>query len=192
MNPHIEMEAWRLLWRAQSDGRAAADLRERVARETRRKRVVLIWPVIVTIAIGGGTAWRANVSAHFEDVLLAMETWAFIAVIWTGALWLERGTWRPLGDTTAAFVDLSIRRCQSALAGVRFAGVVYVVQLVIILLWQFRYAPSGPALILISWPVVVLGWLGVPGFAAFGVWFSRRKRAELRHLLDLRRQLREQ
>jgi hypothetical protein len=191
MNPQVELEAWRLLWQSQPGGEAAADLRERVARETRRKKVLLICPVLVTISIGGWTALRAIASARFEDVVLAIETWLFIVVIWVGALWLERGTWRPLGDTTAAFLDLSIRRCQSALAGVRFAGVVYIVQLAVILIWQLRYSPTGPALILSSWPLVVLGWLGVPAYVAFGVWFSRGKRGELRHLLNLRRQLRE-
>lgn len=191
MNLPVELETWRVLWQAQSEGRAPADLRERVARETRRKKVALILPIAVTIAIGGWTASRAVASAQFGEILLALETWAFIVIVWAGALWLERGTWRPLGNTTSAFLDLSIGRCQSTLAGVRFAGVLYIVQLVVILIWQFRYSALEAAVILSSWPVVVLGWLGVPAFVAFGVWFSRRKRGELQRLLDLRHQLRE-
>jgi len=191
MNPNAELDTWRLLWQAQANRPVAADLRDRVARETRRKKLALIAPVIVTIAIGGWIASRAMVSARLEDVALAIETWLFIAVIWIGCLWIDRGTWRPLSQTTSAFVDLSIRRCQSTLTGLRFALFLYIGQLLFILLWQFRYSSMAPSAIWGSWPVVLLGWVGVPAVVAFVLWYTRRKRAELAQLLVLRRQLSE-
>ena len=45
------------------------------------------------------------------------------------------------------------------------------------------------AALLASWPVIVLGWIGVPVFFASRAWFMHVQRAELRRLLELERQL---
>jgi hypothetical protein len=43
--------------------------------------------------------------------------------------------------------------------------------------------------LLTSWPVILLGWVGVPVFFAARSWFMRVQRAELDRLLELERQL---
>jgi hypothetical protein len=189
MSSNAELDTWRMLWQERLEAPAAADLRDRVARETRRKRIEMAGSILVTILIGGWVIARAIASGKLHDVALAVESWIFIAVIWIGALWIDRGNWRPLADTTTGFVELTIRRCRSALAGVRFGLYLYLAQLAFILFWQFRYSGTEPAVLLTSWPVILLGWLGVPLLIAFAVWFTRRKRAELTRLLDVQRQL---
>jgi hypothetical protein len=191
MNANGELDSWRVLWQAEVDAPSAADLRDRIARETRRKKILLIAPISVTLAIGGWVISRAMASARSEDVVLALETWLFIGIIWIGSLWIERGTWRPLADTTRGFVDLSIRRCQSIITGLRFATILYLAQLAFILSWQLRDPSIAPEAILMSRPMILIGWAGVPGFLAFAVWFSRKKRQELVTLVDLQRQLAE-
>lgn len=189
MNMNEELDSWRVLWQAQPEAPSADDLGDRVTRETRLKKIALIAPIAVTILIGGWIATRAIASARWEDVGLAIETWLFIATIWTGSLWLDRGTWRPVTNTTRGFVDVSIRRCQGAIAGLRFAAVLYLAQLAFILYWKLRFTSVTAEALAASWPVVALGWLGVPLFFAWGVWITRRKQSELHVLLELRRQL---
>jgi LPXTG-motif cell wall-anchored protein len=43
--------------------------------------------------------------------------------------------------------------------------------------------------VLASPSVVALGWVGLPAFVGFVLWYGRRKREELAHLVDLQRQL---
>jgi hypothetical protein len=189
MNTPAEIDDWQRVWQTQTAGPDAADLRERVARETRRKKVALILPIAVTLGIGGWMASRAAASDRWQDLLLAVETWTFIAVLWAVALWLERGTWRPLDESTAAFVSLSIRRCEAVLTGLRVSTAAYLAQLACILSWQLWYAPMSAADVLGAWPMIVLGWLGVPAFLLGTAWYGRRKRLELDRLIELRRQL---
>jgi hypothetical protein len=191
MNTNVELETWRRLWLEQTSRPVSADLRDRVARETRLKKLGLILSTSVTVVVGGWITSRAIGSARLEDVALAIETWLFIAVVWAGALWIDRGTWRPLSQTTTAFVDLSIRRCESTLAALRFGRLLYIGQLAILLLWQSRYSSMTPAALWTSWPVVLIGWVGLPAGCVFVVWYGRRKKSELAQLLALRRQLSE-
>jgi hypothetical protein len=187
MNANVDIDAWRQLWQASADGPGAADLRDRVARETRRQKIAMIGPVLVTIVIGGWTLLRGYASPGFDNVLLAVETWLFIAVAWLGGLWIDRGTWRPLSDSTSAFIDISIRRCEAALRGLKFLAVMYVVQLAFVLFWKLQFSSIGFAELMTSWPVIVLGWIAGPALFGFVVWYDRAKRAELSYLLDLRR-----
>lgn len=187
MNANAELDTWQRLWQARADGPAAADLRDRVARETRRRRIALIGPVLVTVVIGGWTLSRAFASPEFGNLLLAAETWMFIVITWLGGLWLERGNWRPLSDSTSAFVEISIRRCEATLRGLQFLVVMYVAQLVFVLVWQLQFVGIGFTALITSWPVIVLGWIAAPALACFVACYGRAKRAELRYLLDLRR-----
>lgn len=189
MNMNEELESWRALWQTPPEAPSVADLRDRVRRDTRQRKIALVAPVAVTIVIGGWISSRAIASARWEDVALALETWLFIAATWTGSLWLGRGTWQPVTNTTRGFVDLSIRRCQSAIAGLRFAAVLYLGQLAVIIYWKLRFTSVTAEALAASWPVVAIGWLGVPLFFAGSVWLTRRRQAELRALLELRRQL---
>jgi hypothetical protein len=188
MNANVELETWRALWRTQSDGPAASDLRDRVARETRRRHLGLVLPVAVTAVIGSWVISRAVASAAFDDVVVAIETWLFVAVMWFGALWIDRGNWRPLVNTMTGFVELSIRRRRSTLAGLRFAAAMYIAQLAFLVFWKLLSSPSMQD-VLTAWPVVVLGWIGTPAFLAFASWYGRRVRAELGRLEDLRTSL---
>ena len=122
--------------------------------------------------------------------MLVAEVWLFILVTWAGCLWIVRGTWRPLAETTVAFIDISIRRCRSNLRGASFGAWLYVCQLSFVMLWKLYSTSIELAVLLTSWPVILLGWLGVPVFFAWRSWFMRRQRAELDRLLELERELR--
>lgn len=189
MNQNVEIDQWRLLWQARADGPNAADLRDRVGRETRRRRAALVLPVMVTVMIGGWMTARALTNTTLEDLVFAVETWLFIAVTWAGALWIDRGTWRPLGETTSAFLEISIRRCRSAIDGRRLGVCLYVVQLAVLLALKRFLSGIGWLELVTVWPVIAIGWIGLPVFLIASSWFVRRKRRELGRLLELRGQL---
>lgn len=189
MNLDSDMDGWRRLWHARPDSVVAADLQDRVARETRRRAVWMIAPVFVTVAIGGWITARAFGAPELDNIVLAVETWLYIALIWAGSLWIDRGTWRPLANTTAAFVEISIRRCSSTVSGLRFGALMYVVQFLFIVWWKRHYSGLQWSDLLTAWPVILIGWVGGPVFLAFVAWYSGRKRAELQQLIGLRRQL---
>jgi hypothetical protein len=132
-------------------------------------------------------------SGRATDILLAIESWIFIAVVWVSSLWIARGTWRPLGQTTAAYVELAIRRCQSNIRASRLGMWTYGAQLVTVCFIASVMAESSARLVslLTSWPVILIGWIGLPTYIAWMTWFQRKKRTELARLLELKRQLTE-
>ena len=188
-----ELESWRQQWQSRSEPGAEADaverLRRRVLRETRWIKVGLIAPILVTVVIGGAMILRALRSEQSLDVWLAVETWIFIAVIWAGSLWIARGTWRPLADTTAAFVDISIRRREANFRGAIFGLCLYVVQVAFIVLALGPASPVGVVGVLTSSVMIVAGWIGVPFGLVVLYWYRRRQRADLERLRELKRQL---
>jgi len=193
MNSDTELAQWRRQWQgaggAGNDVDAAEALKRRVTRNSRLQTIGLIAPTIVTIGIGGAAIARALTSGSPADVVLAAETWVFILVTWAGSLWLARGTWRPLAQTTAAFIDISIRRCRSNLGAASFGAWLYVCQLLFVVLWKFFSSAVEPMALLTSWPVILIGWVGLPVFFVWKSWFTRVQRTELDRLFELERQL---
>ena len=193
MNTDIELESWRRQWQSRAaagvDASWADELRRRVLRETRSLKLNLAWPILVTLVVGGWITLRALRTEQTLDVVLAIEGWIFIVVIWTGCLWITRGTWHPLADTTAAFVDISIRRREANLRGLTFGACLYVAQLAFAVLALGATSPAGFVPVLTSSYMIVVGWIGVPCGLVVLYWFRRRQQADLRRLRELERQL---
>jgi hypothetical protein len=193
MSTDFESESWRRQWQARSTSTADADavgrLRRRVLRETRWLKLSLVFPILVTLVVGGWITSRALRTGETLDVLLAVEAWIFIVVIWIGALWIARGTWRPLADTTVAFVEISIRRREANLRAATFGACLYVAQLLFGVVAIGAASTAGIVSMLTSSRMVVGGWIGIPIGLAFLSWFRHRQRADLEHLRELKRQL---
>ena len=191
MNVDTELEAWRQQW--QSGATVPVDLRRKVERQSRFMKIALIGDILVTITIGGATTGWAVRSPQPEIVLLSVATWIFIATAWAFSLTVNRGNWSPSAQDTAAFVDLSVRRCRSRLAAVWFAAGLFLFQTVFVLSWVYRNSP-GHRQPLLTWllfgsiPIDTV-WLCTLAFFGFLVWFRRRKRAELAYLLGLQEQM---
>ncbi|MGO8789046.1 MAG: hypothetical protein ACLQVL_16915 [Terriglobia bacterium] len=188
MNIDAELEVWRQQW--QSGTTVPLDLRRKVERQSRFMKIAFAGDVLVTITIGGATLGWALRSPRPEIVFLAVATWIFIASAWTFALMANRGNWSPSALDTAAFVDLSVRRCRARLAAVWFATGLFLVEIVFILGWVYNYSPAHRAPLL-TWlffgsvPIDIV-WLGTVAFFGFLIWYRRKKRAELAYLLSLR------
>src|SRR5258706_3378620 len=120
MNIDTELEAWRQQW--QSGATVPLDLRRKVERQSRVMKIALMGDILVTITIGGATTGWAFRSPQPDIVLLAVATWVFIATAWTFTLTVNRSNWSPSAQDTAAFVDLSVRRCRGRPSGIWFAA----------------------------------------------------------------------
>ena len=189
MNTDLELDGWRQQWQRQPALRAAAELKESVLRETRRLKLWLLAPAAVTVVIGGGVILRALSAPSPAAMALAIGVWGYIALAWIGCLWLARGTWRPRAETTAAFLQLAIRRCESAVRTVPFGIGLYVFELLFVFVWAVSNGVGTPSQVLTAPSMIAIGWVGGPIFVVLMIVYARRKRAELARLLELQRQL---
>jgi hypothetical protein len=191
MNVDTELEFWRQQW--QSGTTVPLDLRRKVERQSRFMKINLIGEILVTIIIGGATTGWAARSPDAGIVLLAVGTWVYIAIAWTFGLTVNRGSWSPSAQDTAAFIDLSVRRCRGRLAAVWFAAGMFLFQVAFILGWVYHYSPAHLTPLL-TWlffgsiPIDIV-WVCTAAFFGFLVWYRRRKRAELAYLLGLQEQV---
>jgi hypothetical protein len=193
MTADTDLQEWRRQWQGEAASASRAEeaerLRQRVLRETRWTKLGLIAPIWITVGVGGGMIWLALTTGQLVHVVLAIEAWLFIAVIWAGCLWIARGTWRPLASTTAAFVDISIRRRQANLRGTTFGLCLYVFQLLLMKLIVGFMTRETLLDSLTSPHMIIFGWIGLPLILGGLYWFRRRQRADLERLLELKRQL---
>jgi len=185
MSLDAELETWRREW--QSEAAVPADLRRRVERQSRWLKIGIAGDILVTVAIGGGVIALAARSPQPDMLLLVAATWSFIAVAWAFRLVVSRGLWSPTAIDTAAFVDLSIRRCRAQLKAAVFGAGLFVVEMAFCLGWIYRH--SAPRVPLLGWLFgsVFNGliWLFSLAFFVCLVWYRRKKRAELAWLAGL-------
>jgi hypothetical protein len=183
MNLDTELEVWRQDW--QSESAVFTGLRQKVKRQSRWMRIVLAADILITIAIGGGVIWSAFRSPGADMFVLAGATWIFLVTAWSFAIRNNRGHWSPSASDTLSFLDISIRRCQRRLAAVPFAAALFLSEIVFCLIWSYHHSPERHSS-LASWLL-----FGSVAFLFFGFlfWYRHKKRAELRCLLNISRDL---
>jgi hypothetical protein len=186
----LELEAWQRQWRTQDA--VPADLAKTVAAGTRSLRRGLIAEIIVTVVMGGGAIAWATVSRRLDVTVLAIGIWVLIAAAWIASTLLRRGAWQPVESTTAAFVDISILRCERSLQAIWIQTVLYVVISVFDLVWLYWYLGFSSVSALLTRPVVIVFLTVVsPMLAGAAVWYRRRLLRELKSLTELKGQARE-
>ena len=192
MNPQSDFGALKQQWQSGSQPLPdIAALRERVTADTRSHWRALALVMVMTVAILASSLGFAVRSGEPPAWLSFGFSVLFATLVWSVALWLSRGTWRPRDDTIAAALDLSIRRCRSMILAAPVGIALYVVGLVGSLAWKDR-------LFGVDWPgvlgtpsMIIAGWIGAPLYAAGMFWNARRQRSRLRVLMELKRQLHE-
>jgi hypothetical protein len=182
----LELEQWQRQWRAQET--VPPDLVKAVETGTRNRRRGLIAEIVVTVVMGGGALAWASASERVDVFVLATAVWIFIAIAWIASMLLSRGTWQPVTATTAAFVEISILRCQRSVQAIWAQAALYVVILVFDLVWLYYYRAETTVGEFLMRPAVLFFVLIVtPIVAAAAVWYRRRLLRELKSLLELRR-----
>jgi hypothetical protein len=181
MQADPEFERWQRQWRAQPA--VPIDLRRLVERDIRSRRIGMLGSIAVTAIMGGGMILWAVRSSESDRLELAFAVWVFIAIAWAVTIRLERlrGPWRPLTDTTAAFLESAIRT--------RHATALYVAFFVFMLVWRYRLyeaeAPRGEWDYLLSARVMVLCGISV-ALGLFALAANRRITRELQNLVATR------
>jgi hypothetical protein len=187
-----ELETWRREWQAESF--APLDLRGRVERDIRRRRLSFAASVAVTILIGGGTTLWATVSGESEVMVLLAAVWAFIVITWVTSIQLDRrrGPSKPIADTTAAFLDFSILSCRARHQGITASAALCAGFFVFMLAWKYRELSEEMPLevwtYLTSGRVITLGAI-TAALAVLALYQRRRLGRELRNLVILRQWL---
>lgn len=181
----LELERWQRQWRAQEV--APPDLAKSVEAGTRSLRRTLIAEIIVTVVMGGGVSAWALAAGRIEATVLAVAVWIFLAIAWTASLLLRRGAWQPLTATTAAFVAVSILRCERSLQAIWIQVALYIVILTFDFVWLYFYLGASSIRALLMRPPSLVALLVVtPMLAAAATWYRRRLLRELKRLRSVR------
>lgn len=174
-----ELQAWQREWREQPLAAASvADLAASVRRGTALARGWTIAAAVLT-AISVLPlllrAVRGEAEGRFAAGILV-----FVALIWVCTLWLARGTWRPRDESTAAFLDVAIRRCRAALWGAPVGIVLYVAEILYVLFSLERIEGADWTTQLRSPAMVVVAFVVGPLYIGGQAWYSLRQRRQLR------------
>ena len=188
MTVDVELQSWQRQWQAITA--VPSDLQMRVQRQVRSARLGLLGSILVTMVFGVWLPAWAVVSQRADVVVLAAGVWLFIVIAWIATLTLGRGTWKPAGQTTTAFLEFSILSCRRNRQSIAVAAALYVVLLVFVKTWKYyelsRQAPLDPWTFLTSDFNIVV-WLVSLALALLAIWRRRVLQQELDNLLKLRR-----
>ena len=191
MHVDPELASWQRQW--QSHSAPAADIRQRVERETRRMQRWRVFEIANTVICCGGVVIWAIVARRADVTILASAICVLFAVAWGVSATLTRGVWAPLATTTTGFLELSIERCRRRLREMAVQCAGYVVLVTFDVLWLYTYRASADTQLrafLTSAPLLAV-WMLTAVLAAAAVWQTSRLRRELTNLLALRESLRE-
>ena len=169
---HPISEEWTSLAAAWQSAPVAHGLSlETLMRRERRRRVLMTLVVVseALISLAGlAIAYLAarRMPASGGSILVGGVV-VYIAVLTAFAVWNRRGTWRPLAETTEAFIAISILRCRRGLRTARFVIGIVLLQLLAMLVWTILepFREAGMALI------ISLG-IGA-GFLLWAIWYRR-------------------
>jgi hypothetical protein len=190
MMPDRELEAWTTAWRSR-DARPAG-LRARVERQSRVLRVLWIGEIAITVAFGGGTLGWALRSRRPDVIALAAGVAVFLTLAWAFAIRNRRGIWGPETLTTAAYLELSILRCERRLQALTFSVVMYAAILAFNLAWVYHATdPASGLWSFLTSPSILTVWTITAALGLTAAWHRRRVKVELGSLEGMRRQIEE-
>ena len=188
MSTELDLEALRKDWQAEDS--IPPTLRRDVERQSRAMKISLAGDIFVTIVIGGGSIVWALISGQKDAGYVAFGTWMFLGAAWMFVLMINRGLWSPSAMDAATFLDLSIRRCQAALAATWFAALLFIAEMIFGLSWAYTHAELHESVgrwLLFSSVRIDVVWLATVAFVVGLIWFRNKKKRELARLLSLRR-----
>ena len=181
-----ELREWMSDW--QADSEPAPDVRDAIRRRVRRQGfgMILLAAGEVAFACAMLVFLIGFAVRHPQPVDVATMAGFSLLVVWaTGyGLWYRRGLWRPEAETTAAFLALSIRRCQRRLLALRAGWWLLAAEVVLFVPW-IQFHAESPADYLFSYGFLALM---AGGAAAVLVVLGRRTRRELGELEAVRRE----
>jgi hypothetical protein len=182
-----ELQEWRRHWHAQPS--VPMDLFRKVEDGTTHMRHLRVAEILVTVFMGGGTLAWAVFHPSTNWILLASGTWLAIIMAWIYSLRSTQGIWAATAPTTAAYLDLSIRRCRWKMRNARYDTVQGVLLSAFVLVIDYRVISEMKGAAPSIWLFVGLFMLFSVPLAVFFNSNRRKAEAELTYLLDLQQQM---
>ncbi|MCC7134758.1 MAG: hypothetical protein IT352_19015 [Gemmatimonadales bacterium] len=135
----LEWERLARTWgQVQEEPVDAAWVADLVRRQTRRLSLGVAIEVIVTVGILGGLAWWVVATGTRAAMALGAAAVAHSAAVWAFSVWNRAGVWRPLGETTLAYLALAKERCRRERRAARFVLGLLAVEAIPIIWWVMR------------------------------------------------------
>jgi len=186
-----ELEVWRRQWHSQPA--VPIELIRKVERQTVYMKLEWI-SMILPMLVGIGTTVAAVNNPTVPFIFLAVGTWLFIILGTIIQIQNDKGTWAPARETTAAYVDLSIRRCRRKLYAHRYGLVFSTLFTLFVLVVNYQMLAGYGAFRTFADYLIAAGAYLFAAFVVAIVMFlmtGRRKKtkAELDYLLNLQRQM---
>ncbi|SDK54554.1 hypothetical protein [Microbulbifer yueqingensis] len=132
------------LWQEQSpETPAGNEIIQRVRRQERWLRINTVLEWLVAIALVTFALVRLFSAASTENILLA--TVILLLVIWAlnFSISNRRGLQQPQGETVQAYTELALLRLKRRRRGVRFAWLLYFVEVSLFILWELAERFAG-------------------------------------------------
>ncbi len=190
-----ELRTWIETW--QAEGETPVDLRERMLRRVRRQsfyqKASAIGEAAIVLLMTAFLAWVGINSTRTADIVvvvafLILQAWAVIY-----GYRARRGLWRPRDESAAAFLDLSLRRCEQRLKLMRAGYLILAVEVAVFVPWLWiRTQPDAArAASLLGTRAGAYAFLAVFVAAALAaiIYAGHRTRRDLDALKDLERSL---
>lgn len=190
MSADLELEVWREQW--QEVAPMPEGLQEKVERQSWLMKIGIACDVLVTLIIGGGTTMWAILGRDSGIAAVAVAAWLFLAAAWFFVLYANRGLWAPTALDAVAFLDISVRRCHSALRTIWFAAGLFVVEIAFGLAWARMHSNTGkPVLEWLAFSSLRIDvvWVCTALFFVMLFWYRNRKKKELARLLQMRAEI---
>lgn len=157
------------LWQEQAGSIPAAEIFQRVRRQERWLRINIVLEWLVAIALVTFALVRLFSDVSTENILLA--TVILLLVVWAlnFSITNRRGLMQPRGESVQAYTDLAVLRLERRRRGVRFAWLLYLVELSIFILWDmaerfgvintgFNLLSPSALLTVVAVTLVMVGW----------------------------------
>ena len=182
---------WRREWNSQP--RVPVDLIRKVERQTvymKLGQLTLILPLLIGVATTVAAVWLQT----FLTIIFTVGTWSFILIVGYYQLKNSKALWSPVANTTAAYVDLSIRRCRAQIKSIRLVYLMAPLLTAFVMAVDYLIIASYGALkTQRDFLFMLAAFAYGGGIVAIVVWLMSKKRgkieAELAYLLSLQRQL---
>ncbi|MBI2837623.1 MAG: hypothetical protein HYX75_04875 [Acidobacteria bacterium] len=198
-NTDRQLSEWSEAWREESRQPEinAADLRRRVRRRTAGLLAISASEVFLAIGMLGLLWWAMSRSpALFDRIVLGSFALLVVAVLGF-AHYNRRDIWSASAQTTRAYLDLCIRRCDRRLRTVRAQWGVLLFEIVLFIPWLAHriqlLAESHQRPLRLwdyAWPYLFLAAAGLLAAISL-VWLKRYTIRELRSLEELKREARD-
>ncbi|SHF20995.1 hypothetical protein SAMN04487965_1636 [Microbulbifer donghaiensis] len=176
-------EQWQTLenlWRRQpAEAPIPDEMRRRVRRQERRMRIGAVLEWLVAIALCTYAIWFAVENRNTNGVLWLLVVFALVAWAVGFSTANRRGLWCPPEESAQAYIELALLRIERHRQAIRFAWLLYAVELAIFAGWEllarFDVIEASFSFVSVRALATILGVTAVLGGWSLFVWLRCKR-----------------